>query len=124
MIFRCILVASFFVAGVAADYKDNIQAHIKSLKRNSEEPLCGGDFPCCNMSSTESCVMSSMPRDKSTLVLPGGDTRCIYSYSTPFAIEIIPGDTDKVLLFLQGNICKRDRIIFSKFWVRWGRLLD
>eukprot|EP00602_Paraphysomonas_sp_CaronLab_P002819 CAMPEP_0185025820 /NCGR_PEP_ID=MMETSP1103-20130426/9394_1 /TAXON_ID=36769 /ORGANISM="Paraphysomonas bandaiensis, Strain Caron Lab Isolate" /LENGTH=380 /DNA_ID=CAMNT_0027559187 /DNA_START=233 /DNA_END=1375 /DNA_ORIENTATION=- len=44
-----------------------------------------------------------MPRNSSTMVLPGGETRCIYSYSSPFAFEVIPGDTDKVLFFFQGG---------------------
>jgi len=44
-----------------------------------------------------------MTKDKSTLVLPGGETRCIFSTSTPFAFQVIPGDTDKVLVYFQGG---------------------
>lgn len=44
-----------------------------------------------------------MPRDQTTLVLPGGNTRCIYSDSTPFAIQVIPGDSDKLVVYFQGG---------------------
>eukprot|EP00981_Chlorochromonas_danica_P003179 scaffold633_cov288-Ochromonas_danica.AAC.14 len=44
-----------------------------------------------------------MTKDSSTLVLPGGETRCIFSYSTPFAFQVIPGDTDKLLFYFQGG---------------------
>lgn len=32
--------------------------------------------------------MASMTRDSSTLVYPGGETRCIYSTSTPFSFQV------------------------------------
>lgn len=47
--------------------------------------------------------MSALPRDESTLVLPGGETRCIFSDSTPFAFQVIPGDSDKLLFYFQGG---------------------
>ena len=66
-----------------------------------------------------------MKKDASTLVFPGGETRCIYSYSTPFSfqvsiilqlsppsittttcLQVIPGDSDKVVLYFQaGGAC-------------------
>ena len=33
----------------------------------------------------------------------GGETRCIYQDSTPFAFQIIPGDSDKLLFYFQGG---------------------
>eukprot|EP00604_Paraphysomonas_vestita_P003633 CAMPEP_0174820236 /NCGR_PEP_ID=MMETSP1107-20130205/3928_1 /TAXON_ID=36770 /ORGANISM="Paraphysomonas vestita, Strain GFlagA" /LENGTH=376 /DNA_ID=CAMNT_0016035169 /DNA_START=214 /DNA_END=1344 /DNA_ORIENTATION=+ len=44
-----------------------------------------------------------MPKDQTTLVLPGGNTRCIFSTSTPFAFQVVPGSSDKVLLYFQGG---------------------
>ncbi len=44
---------------------------------------------CCNVTATEPCSISNFPKDKTTLVLPGGKTRCIFSDSTPFAIQVI-----------------------------------
>jgi hypothetical protein len=37
------------------------------------------------------------------LIFPGGKTRCIFSTSTDYAFQVIPGDSDKVLLFFQGG---------------------
>jgi len=44
-----------------------------------------------------------MTNDISTLVFPGGDTRCIFSYSTPYAFQVIPGSSDKLLFYFQGG---------------------
>lgn len=44
-----------------------------------------------------------MAADETTLVYPGGDTRCIFSDSTPFAFQVVPGDGDKLLFYLQGG---------------------
>jgi hypothetical protein len=43
---------------------------------------------CCNVTATESCSISNFAKDKTTLVLPGGKTRCIFSDSTPFAFQV------------------------------------
>jgi len=51
----------------------------------------------------DACDISSFPKDKSTVVYPGGETRCIFSTSTDFAFQVIPGDSDKVLLYFQGG---------------------
>lgn len=97
-----------------------ISEHVNSFQVDlSGGSLCSS-YSCCNMSATESCGLSSMPKDQTTLVLPGGDTRCIYSYSTyvdrrfpinmtvvfyrPFAFQVIPGDSDKVLFYFQGMV--------------------
>jgi hypothetical protein len=55
------------------------------------------------MSATESCSLDSLPSTGSSLVLPGGDTRCIFSYSTPFAFQVYRGASDKLLFFFQGG---------------------
>ena len=55
------------------------------------------------MSDTEGCSLDSLPSTSSSLVLPGGDTRCIFSYSTPFAFQVYRGDSDKLLFYFQGG---------------------
>jgi len=50
--------------------------------------LCEANL-CCNITSTETCSIKSMTKDKTTLVLPGGNTRCIFSDSTPYAFQVI-----------------------------------
>lgn len=75
----------------AADVKidsaviSNIRSHVESYAPTAAQ--CVGTN-CCTVSSTESCSISTMPKDVTTLVLPGGETRCIYSYSTPFAFQV------------------------------------
>jgi hypothetical protein len=63
-------------------------------------PLTAIDF---RMSATESCALDTLPTTGSSLVLPGGDTRCIYSYSTPFAFQVYRGSSDKLLFYFQGG---------------------
>ena len=63
-----------------------IQDHVKSFG-TGVGGLCDKN-KCCTVSSTESCPISNMEKDSSTLVLPGGNTRCIFSDSTPFAFQV------------------------------------
>jgi recombinational DNA repair protein RecR len=72
---------------VEKESRQTIQNHINSLTPKLGKNICDGQT-CCNVTSTEKCSISSMTRDQSTLVLPGGDTRCIYSTSTPFAFQV------------------------------------
>jgi recombinational DNA repair protein RecR len=67
--------------------RQTIQNHILSLTPKLGGNICDGQT-CCNVTSTEQCSISSMIRDQSILVLPGGETRCIYSTSTPFAFQV------------------------------------
>jgi hypothetical protein len=79
---------------------ESIQSHVSSYAPTKEQ--CGPGTNCCTVSSTESCGLTSMPKDQTTLVLPGGETRCIYSYSTPFAFQVnIP--ISHALLFIVDN---------------------
>jgi hypothetical protein len=63
---------------------DHLDTYYHPLKEGS---LCSGNS-CCNVTSSNSCSIKSFPKDQSTLVLPGGETRCIFSYSTPFAFQV------------------------------------
>jgi hypothetical protein len=69
--------------------------------------MCTG-VNCCTVGSGESCPLPSMPKDQTTLVIPGGETRCIYSYSTPFAFQVWIGrallDDSALLLILVCNL--------------------
>jgi hypothetical protein len=83
----------------------NIQSYVNSfsdVSTGASSSLCTANS-CCNISSSNSCSLMKFTKDKSTLVLPGGETRCIFSTSTPFAFQVIPGATDKVLLYFQGG---------------------
>ena len=80
----------------------HLSSSLHSVKTPGSPSLCQ-DNTCCNITSTNSCSMGNFPKDQSTLVLPGGKTRCIFSYSTPFAFQVIPGASDKVVVYFQGG---------------------
>lgn len=61
--------------------------HLTQYKRYHRENLCT-DNKCCTITDTESCSLAGMTKDRSILVLPGGETRCIFSTSTPFAFQV------------------------------------
>jgi len=44
-----------------------------------------------------------MPKSPSTVVFPGGKTRCIFSTSTDFSFQVWPGATDQLLFYFQGG---------------------
>lgn len=81
-----------------------------NLRNEKDQDASGDDkkrdlcdkYTCCDIEQS-SCDISSMEKDTSTLVFPGGDTRCIYSDSTPYAFQVIPGATDKLLFYFQGG---------------------
>jgi hypothetical protein len=103
---RSIITAGAIACAAALSREDAaevLRAHVSSIEQTgSAASLCTQNV-CCTVSSGEACSISSMPKDTSTLVLPGGETRCIYSTSTPFAFQVIPGAADKVLLYYQGG---------------------
>ena len=55
---------------------------------------------CCDISSNE-CSLKEMAADKSTFVFPGGATQCIFG--SPYAFQVIPGKSDKLLVYFQGG---------------------
>lgn len=63
----------------------------------------------CTMNGSENCPLSAMTEDVSYLVQPGGDTRCIFSTSSPYGFQVIKGDSDKLLVYFQGGGACWDR---------------
>jgi len=104
------LIASIATAGLTLSHALTGEEAANVLRKEVESyqvdfgigSLCK-TYSCCNVTSTQSCAVTSFPKDQTTLVLPGGETRCIYSTSTPFAFQVIPGSSDKVLLYFQGG---------------------
>ncbi len=87
--FRLALISVLLIGVSALNYEEAsaiILDDVASYKKG--EGLCEANT-CCTVSATESCSISSFAKDKTTMVLPGGETRCIYSYSTPFAFQVI-----------------------------------
>lgn len=83
---------------------NTIQATLPSKSVNTD------DHPTCTLSNTESCALSSLKHDITNLVYPGGSSRCIFSTSTPYSIQVIPGDRDKLLFYFQDGGACWDRI--------------
>lgn len=103
MLLLSTIVGILSYASVCASYDPEkiLQDYIKSISASSGT-LCTTNT-CCNITSSTNCDLSVMKRDESMIVLPGGDTRCIFSTSTPFAFQVIPGDADKLLYYFQGG---------------------
>jgi len=51
-----------------------------------------------------------MSIDETMLIQPGGNTRCLFSYSTPYVFQVIPGDSDKLMFSFQGGGACWDKI--------------
>ena len=103
--FASLLCTSLFVGAWSLNYNEAIyviKANVKSYDTLQGGGLCDKN-DCCTISETNSCDLDSFAKDKSMLVLPGGETRCIFSTSTEFAFQVIPGDTDKLLFYFQGG---------------------
>ena len=65
------------------DAQQNIQQYLRELKNSNVNSVNK-----CIITNTESCGLNKMAIDESTLVQPGGNTRCMFSYSTPFAFQV------------------------------------
>jgi hypothetical protein len=70
-------------------------------ERMAGKDLCD-QYSCCE-TQKDACNLSDMPQDQTSLILPGGESRCIFTDSTPYAAQVIPGDKDKLLVYFQGG---------------------
>lgn len=62
--------------------------------------------PQCRLGPFKSCPLSAMRRDEPTLVYPGGNTRCMSVYQPDYSFIVLPGDSDKLLIYFEGGgIC-------------------
>lgn len=76
------------------------------LIRGSFPERLEGGYSKCTITDEESCPISAMPLDQTTVVYPGGEARCIFdsSISGEYAFQVIPGNSSKGLLFyFQGG---------------------
>lgn len=69
------------------DAQKIISDHIHKYYEPLKGGLCEGNT-CCNITATESCPITKFAKDTSNLILPGGNTRCIFSSSTPYAFQV------------------------------------
>lgn len=71
--------------------KNNIYNYLNEIKQNNQ--LTSSSTPTtnnntCVISRRESCDLNKMLIDESILIQPGGNTRCLFSYSTPFVFQV------------------------------------
>ena len=59
----------------------------------SENARRASQYRSCTLSAHEDCAISRMPADETTVVLPGGGTRCI-STKNAYGFQVIPGHID------------------------------
>jgi len=72
------------------------------------------NLPKCYMSGKEKCKLSSISTTSpSTLVYPGGKTRCLNNSFPDFAFQVFPGDTDKLYILFDGGGAEWDRLSTS-----------
>ena len=84
-----VLPTAFGMGGVSnakTSAYETIRAYVDSYAPKQQD-MCSGTN-CCTIGSSEACPLTAMPKDTTTMVMPGGETRCIYSYSTPFAFQV------------------------------------
>lgn len=55
------------------------------------------------MGASADCPIAGMPDGEVTAVFPGGRTRCLSSSSPLYAFDVIPGASDKLLLYFEGG---------------------
>ena len=66
----------------------------------------GSEYSKCYMSTTEDCSITKLAPDVSTMVYPlaSSGARCIFSGDDEaYAFEVVPGKSDKLLIFFQGG---------------------
>jgi hypothetical protein len=87
MFFRVIIVALLsWTASAVVDLDDPIESarsYVSSLSEYEYEWKHE-----CRYSDTESCNLSSFPKDETSMVFPGGETRCIFSNTPDFAFQV------------------------------------
>lgn len=84
----CLSVTVNRVRGIASleEAAKIIHKDIYRVKQTKSE-LCN-QYNCCDISETDSCAITDMKKDEINLVFPGGETRCIFDSSTPYAFEV------------------------------------
>ena len=97
------LLGSACRAMTEGEARETIRQHLAAEKGSIGGADICSKYPCCYMDSGDNCALQDMPKLPSTVVFPGGQTRCIFSDSTDYAFQVWPGATDKLLFYFQGG---------------------
>jgi hypothetical protein len=84
--------------------------HTELANQASGYGLGEDSYAKCTMGGSQACPLSDMAKDETTVVDPGGETRCISADSGPFGFQVIPGDSDKLMIYFQGGGACWDRL--------------
>eukprot|EP01032_Pedospumella_encystans_P012632 gene12632-14601_t len=98
LLFVALLGVSAVFADEAAGVLQEAADYVKSLDEFDHEWKHE-----CHMANGEACDIRNFPKDETTMVFPGGETRCIFSNTPNFAFQVVPGDSDKLLFYFQGG---------------------
>ena len=94
-------------ASVADAAHATIREHLAEREANAPS---ADEHDSCTITSEEDCALHSMTTERSTLVYPGGASRCIAERS-PFAFMVTPGaDLSKLLIYFQGGGACWDKV--------------
>jgi len=78
-----------------------IREHVKSYPPSSASRPSG--VAQCTITAGNNCAITELATTGSTFVYPGGNTRCIFDTSTPYAFQVWRGAKDKVIVYFQGG---------------------
>lgn len=85
--------------------KPKSRASIADFRKNQE--VCLDTWPYspheCRMSEVQTCPYSSLSTEDSTMIYPGGQTRCLSNDKPDFAFQVFPGRTDKLFLMMDAG---------------------
>jgi len=105
--FLCLLGHSV-VAVPLQNFMESLEAYLPTYKTPITSPEIANRnhsrrHASCVLGPTQSCPLSNMSTIGSTLVFPGGSTRCIFSHSSDYSFQVFRGATDRVLIYFQGG---------------------
>ncbi len=83
LLFAVLLSASAVFADEAAGALQEAADYVKSLDEFDHEWKHE-----CHMAIGEACDIRNFPKDETTMVFPGGETRCIFSNTPNFAFQV------------------------------------
>ncbi len=87
--FRLAVLSVLLVGASAMSFEEASAIILEEVASYSSAKTLCEDNTCCTMNIKEKCSISAFAKDQTTMVLPGGETRCIYSHSSPFAFQVI-----------------------------------
>eukprot|EP00636_Phaeomonas_parva_P017610 CAMPEP_0118857550 /NCGR_PEP_ID=MMETSP1163-20130328/4596_1 /TAXON_ID=124430 /ORGANISM="Phaeomonas parva, Strain CCMP2877" /LENGTH=336 /DNA_ID=CAMNT_0006790875 /DNA_START=236 /DNA_END=1242 /DNA_ORIENTATION=- len=61
------------------------------------------EYYCDLYGDATRCPLAELPANASNVLQTGGETRCIFDDSTPYAFQVVPGSASRLLVYFQGG---------------------